>query len=87
MHSTTALLALGLAAAVAAHGNHQQQPIEGPHQSLWYNTLPGDGGTQVSLLRPLLGFSSALPCPVSALVYIYLFLSYCCLFMAVLWKE
>ena len=84
MHSASTLLALGLAAAVAAHGNHQQQPIEGPHQSLWYNTLPGDGGTQVSLLRPLVDFSSALPCPLSFLVYIYILISYACLFMAVL---
>lgn len=40
---------LGFVAAVAAHGDHDnQEPIEGPHQRLWYNTLPGDGGTQVS---------------------------------------
>ena len=41
--------ALGLAAVVAAHGDHSsdQTPIEGPLNSLWYNTLPGDGGTQV----------------------------------------
>jgi hypothetical protein len=38
----------GLAAGAAAHAghNHEQEPI-GPHKSLWYNTLPGDGGTQV----------------------------------------
>lgn len=30
-----------------SHGNHEQTPIEGPLQGLWYNTLPGDGGTQV----------------------------------------
>jgi agmatinase len=31
-----------------AHGHHDDQtPIEGPHQGLWYNQLPGDGGTQV----------------------------------------
>ncbi|OQO13023.1 putative agmatinase 1 [Cryoendolithus antarcticus] len=36
-----------LVAAVTAHGDHaDQEPIEGPHKSLWYNTLPGDGGTQ-----------------------------------------
>jgi hypothetical protein len=40
---------LGLAAFVQGHGNHNpQEPIVGPHKSLWYNTLPGDGGTQVS---------------------------------------
>lgn len=37
-----------LVATVVAHGVHEDQsPILGPHQSLWYNTLPGDGGTQV----------------------------------------
>lgn len=36
-----------LAGCVLAHGNHDQTPIEGPHKGLWYNTLPGDGGTQV----------------------------------------
>lgn len=33
-------------ALVAAHGNHDQEPMSGPHEGLWYNTLPGDGGTQ-----------------------------------------
>ncbi|KAK3988655.1 arginase family-domain-containing protein [Cladorrhinum sp. PSN332] len=40
------LLALSLAAAASAHGNHDQKTTAGPHESLWYNTLPGDGGTQ-----------------------------------------
>ncbi|KAF2806200.1 Arginase/deacetylase [Mytilinidion resinicola] len=43
------LLALtALAAVVAAHGDHEhdQTPIEGPLNGLWYNSLPGDGGTQ-----------------------------------------
>ncbi|KAK4168902.1 arginase family-domain-containing protein [Cladorrhinum sp. PSN259] len=41
------LLALSLAAtAVSAHGDHNQKTIAGPHESLWYNILPGDGGTQ-----------------------------------------
>lgn len=35
------------AAAVLAHADHDQTPIAGPHKSLWYNALPGDGGTQV----------------------------------------
>ena len=37
---------------VSAHGSHgeKQEPLTGPHKSLWYNTLPGDGGTQVSTL-------------------------------------
>lgn len=42
------VLALCLAALAAAHGDHRedQTPIAGPLQALWYNTLPGDGGTQ-----------------------------------------
>lgn len=53
MKVSTALLSF--AAAVAAHGNHDhdQEPLEGPHEGLWYNTLPGDGGTQVCRLRLL----------------------------------
>lgn len=39
------------AVAVQAHGGHEQEPIAGPHKSLWYNTLPGDGGTQVCMER------------------------------------
>ena len=37
-----------LAATVSAHGDHEhdQEPIAGPHQGLWYNSLPGDGGKQ-----------------------------------------
>lgn len=47
MLSKTSLALLG-AAAVAAHSSHgPQSPISGPHQSLWYSTIPGDGGTQV----------------------------------------
>ncbi|KAJ9639080.1 hypothetical protein H2204_003988 [Knufia peltigerae] len=40
---------LACAGCAIAHGNHghDQSPISGPHKSLWYNTLPGDGGTQV----------------------------------------
>jgi agmatinase len=43
---------LSFAAAVAAHGyhDHDQELLEGPHEGLWYNTLPGDGGTQVCCL-------------------------------------
>lgn len=47
--SITTLFAFS--AAVSAHGSHQT-PLTGPLQKLWYNTLPGDGGTQVSI-RPL----------------------------------
>lgn len=50
MFSKTYLFA-ALAASVTAHGVHEDQsPILGPHQSLWYNTLPGDGGTQVGAM-------------------------------------
>jgi hypothetical protein len=43
---------LSFAAAVAAHGDHghDQESLAGPHQGLWYNNLPGDGGTQVGVL-------------------------------------
>ncbi|KAF2686939.1 Arginase/deacetylase [Lentithecium fluviatile CBS 122367] len=39
---------LSFAALAAAHGDHDhdQEPLYGPHEGLWYNTLPGDGGTQ-----------------------------------------
>lgn len=36
-----------LATLAVAHGDHGQTPLAGPYQGLWYNTLPGDGGTQV----------------------------------------
>jgi agmatinase len=36
---------LALSTLAAAHGDHSQMAL-GPHQGLWYNTLPGDGGTQ-----------------------------------------
>ena len=41
-----------LSALVTAHGNHDQSQsqLAGPHEGLWYNTLPGDGGKQVSNL-------------------------------------
>jgi agmatinase len=40
---------LSCAAVAIAHGDHDQdqEPMYGPHEGLWYNTLPGDGGTQV----------------------------------------
>ncbi|CAM1504785.1 Fc.00g023760.m01.CDS01 [Cosmosporella sp. VM-42] len=40
------IIALSWAAIATAHGGHEQEPLSGPLQSLWYNTLPGDGGTQ-----------------------------------------
>jgi hypothetical protein len=42
-------LLIAAAAVVLAHGDHGhgQTPLEGPHKQLWYNMLPGDGGTQV----------------------------------------
>lgn len=41
-----------LAATVSAHGDHEhdQAPIAGPHQGLWYNSLPGDGGKQADAI-------------------------------------
>lgn len=44
-----ALFALGWAATASAHGDHSQKPLSGPLESLWYNTIPGDGGTQVRI--------------------------------------
>jgi agmatinase len=54
MRFTPALLSF--AATVAAHGDHDhdQEPLAGPHEGLWYNTLPGDGGTQVWSSKPQL---------------------------------
>lgn len=46
------LLTAALVILVQAHdgSDHEDQvPIAGPHESLWYNALPGDGGTQVGL--------------------------------------
>lgn len=51
MHTNRSSLLLAvlatLAAGTAAHGDHAQEPVAGPHKGLWYNVLPGDGGTQV----------------------------------------
>lgn len=41
------ILLVHLAVTATAHAGHEQTVL-GPHQSLWYNALPGDGGTQVS---------------------------------------
>lgn len=41
------VVALCAARQAMAHSHEDQTPIAGPHQGLWYNTLPGDGGTQV----------------------------------------
>ncbi|KAL8769442.1 MAG: hypothetical protein Q9194_005439 [Teloschistes cf. exilis] len=48
---TRSIYVLSLAAAVLAHEEHHDQtPIQGPHEGLWYkpyeNRIPGDGGTQ-----------------------------------------
>jgi hypothetical protein len=49
---TNILAVAVLATSALAHGDHEHQvPIQGPHKALWYNTLPGDGGTQVGQLR------------------------------------
>jgi agmatinase len=44
---TTSISLLLFSVLSAAHGDHGQAPMSGPHKGLWYNTLPGDGGTQV----------------------------------------
>ncbi|KAF9449122.1 putative agmatinase [Macrolepiota fuliginosa MF-IS2] len=45
MRDYTSLLAL--VALASAHLEHEYQtPFSGPYNSLWYSTLPGDGGTQ-----------------------------------------
>ena len=43
------VIAAALAVYTQAHGDdaHEQETIAGPLEKLWYNTLPGDGGTQV----------------------------------------
>lgn len=49
MHTELALFGLCWAVAIRiaiAHNGHAQKTMSGPHQSLWYNRLPGDGGTQ-----------------------------------------
>jgi hypothetical protein len=48
----SAALVAACASCALAHGTHDQTPVSGPHKSLWYNTLPGDGGTQVRETRP-----------------------------------
>ncbi|KAI9774353.1 MAG: hypothetical protein M1840_004247 [Geoglossum simile] len=47
MRTQVLTVVAGLAAGAVAHAghDHEQEPI-GPHKGLWYNTLPGDGGTQ-----------------------------------------
>jgi guanidinobutyrase / D-arginase len=40
---------VSFAVVAAAHSNHAQKPFSGPHRDLWYNTIPGDGGTQVKM--------------------------------------
>ncbi|KIV92472.1 agmatinase [Exophiala mesophila] len=44
----TSVALLACASCVLSHGDHahDQTPVSGPHKSLWYNALPGDGGTQ-----------------------------------------
>ena len=44
----SSLVIAALAGRGLAHADDEQKPVAGPHKSLWYNTLPGDGGTQVS---------------------------------------
>lgn len=47
---TSVVAFLVLLGSSAAHEPHAQSPIAvGPHERIWYNSLPGDGGTQVSI--------------------------------------
>ena len=48
MITSFATIVAGLTIVALAHTDHEnQKPMSGPHKGLWYNTLPGDGGTQV----------------------------------------
>ncbi|KAL2417653.1 Guanidinobutyrase [Exophiala dermatitidis] len=43
---TPSLVALACASCAVAHSYHGQTTMQGPHQSLWYNTIPGDSSKQ-----------------------------------------
>jgi hypothetical protein len=59
---TNILTIVFLTTSAIAHGDHEHQvPIAGPHKALWYNTLPGDGGTQVCPKGPN-GFWNLVSC-------------------------
>lgn len=45
--ATQSFLVLCIALAAAHSSHNDQKLVAGPHQGLWYNGLPGDGGTQV----------------------------------------
>lgn len=55
---TSLLTLVAFSAIASAHGNHDQSPVTGPHKQLWYNTLPGDGGTQVCISMLLVVFDN-----------------------------
>ena len=38
---------LSIAVGALGHGDHGQTPLAGATESIWHNSLPGDGGTQV----------------------------------------
>ena len=51
------LLSTLTVAPTHAHDAHEQEPLTGPFERLWYgrpldNNIPGDGGTQVTLPSP-----------------------------------
>jgi hypothetical protein len=49
MLASTITIFASVASRVLAHGvSEHQTPIAGPFEALWYNKLPGDGGTQVT---------------------------------------
>ena len=50
---TIFLCLFALIVGAIGHADQDQTPIAGPHKSLWYNALPGDGGTQVGWPRLL----------------------------------
>lgn len=46
MLAATITIFASVASRVLAHGGYEYQtPIAGPFEDLWYNKLPGDGGT------------------------------------------
>ena len=50
---STVVSLLALSSVAICHDDHSQTPVSGPHKSLWYNTIPGDGGTQVGPLTAI----------------------------------
>jgi hypothetical protein len=51
MFKIVAVFAALASLSLAHDHDHEQEPISGPLQKLWYNVLPGDGGTQVGWIK------------------------------------